>query len=87
MSIRKRAGRNETSPARRTVAIIGCGAGGEAHALHLRESGTTVVVGLTEEGRPWEKAAAEGFAVYPLDEAFGGALEGRPEKPGKGRAS
>jgi ketol-acid reductoisomerase len=85
MSGRRRDRKNETASTRRTVAIIGCGAAGEAHALNLRESGTTKVVGLNKGGRPWEKTAAEGFAVYPLDEvSWGGrVLENTLEKPGK----
>jgi len=85
MSDRRRAKRNEASPARRTVAIIGCGLSGEAHALNLRESGMTEVVGLNRGGRSWEKTAAEGFAVYPLDEVCreGRVLENNLKKPGK----
>ncbi|MHB8095086.1 MAG: hypothetical protein ACYDH0_09100 [Candidatus Aminicenantales bacterium] len=85
MSGKRRAGRNEMSSTLRTVAIIGCGAAGEAHALNLRESGTTEVVGLNRGGRPWEKTAAEGFAVYPMDAVSRGGrvLENRLEQPGK----
>src|SRR2546423_9061479 len=37
----------------RTVAIIGYGSQGHAHALNLRESGVTVIVGLPAgRGRP-----------------------------------
>lgn len=82
---RRSAKRNEASSTRRIVAIIGCGVAGEAHTLNLRESGMTEVVGLNRGGRPWEKTAAEGFAVYPLDEISRGgrALENSRKKPGK----
>ena len=47
----------------RTVAIIGYGSQGHAHALNLRDSGLDVVVGLTP-GRPsWAKAEAARLKV------------------------
>jgi len=53
----------------RTVAIIGYGSQGHAHALNLRDSGLDVVVGLTP-GRPsWAKAEAAGLKVMTTAEA------------------
>lgn len=53
----------------KTVAIIGYGSQGHAHALNLRESGVKVVVGLHEGGKSWGKAEAAGFEVYNVAEA------------------
>src|SRR5256886_80117 len=46
----------------RTVAIIGYGSQGHAHALNLRESGVTVIVGLRPGGGSWARAAAQPLA-------------------------
>ena len=40
----------------KTVAIIGYGSQGHAHALNLRDSGVNVVVGLHEGSKSWAKA-------------------------------
>jgi len=53
----------------KTIAVIGYGNQGEAHALNLRDSGLRVIVGLRQESRSREKAASEGFEVLPVDEA------------------
>ena len=47
----------------KTVAIIGYGSQGHAHALNLKESGINVVVGLYEGSPSWEKAASAGLTV------------------------
>ena len=39
----------------KTVAILGYGSQGHAHANNLNESGVTVVVGLREGGASWKK--------------------------------
>jgi ketol-acid reductoisomerase len=49
------------------VAIIGYGSQGHAHALNLRDSGVDVKVGLRPGSKSWEKAAAEGLAVEPIE--------------------
>ena len=47
----------------KTVAIIGYGSQGHAHANNLNESGVNVVVGLREGGASWKKAVNAGLAV------------------------
>jgi len=53
----------------RTVAILGYGSQGHAHALNLKESGVDVLVGLREGSRSWGKAEAAGLRVLPTAEA------------------
>jgi ketol-acid reductoisomerase len=53
----------------RTIAIIGYGSQGHAHALNLRESGVSVIVGLRKDGASWKRAAAEGLDVRPVADA------------------
>ena len=53
----------------KTVAIIGYGSQGHAHALNLKESGVNVVVGLYEGSKSWAKAEAQGLKVMTTAEA------------------
>ena len=53
----------------KTVAIIGYGSQGHAHALNLKDSGVKVVVGLYEGSRSIAKAEAEGLAVKSVADA------------------
>ncbi|MFU0828446.1 MAG: Ketol-acid reductoisomerase (NADP(+)) [Lachnoclostridium sp.] len=53
----------------KTVAIIGYGSQGHAHALNARDSGVHVIVGLYEGSKSWAKAEAAGFEVYTAAEA------------------
>ena len=53
----------------KTIAVIGYGSQGHAHALNLKESGCTVIVGLYEGSRSWKKAQEQGFEVYTAAEA------------------
>lgn len=53
----------------RTVAVLGYGSQGHAHALNLRDSGVNVVVGLREGSSSVDKAEQEGFEVLSLSEA------------------
>ncbi len=46
-----------------TVAVIGYGSQGHAHALNLRDSGVKVVVGLAEGSKSWPLAEASGLEV------------------------
>jgi ketol-acid reductoisomerase len=52
----------------KTVAVIGYGSQGHAQAQNLRDSGVHVIVGL-RKGKSWEKAEADGFQVFEVDEA------------------
>ncbi len=53
----------------KTVAIIGYGSQGHAHALNLHDSGVKVVVGLRKGGASWNKAANAGLEVKEVAEA------------------
>jgi ketol-acid reductoisomerase len=53
----------------KTVAIIGYGSQGHAHALNLRDSGVRVVIGLREGSATRAKAAAEGLEVLGVPDA------------------
>jgi len=53
----------------KTVAIIGYGSQGHAHALNLRDSGVNVVVGLHGSSKSNAKAAAAGLKVLPVSDA------------------
>lgn len=52
-----------------TIAVVGYGSQGRAHALNLRESGFDVVVGLRPSGPTEAKAQADGFVVKTPAEA------------------
>jgi ketol-acid reductoisomerase len=53
----------------RTVAIIGYGSQGHAHALNHRDSGVDVVVGLYPGSKSWSKAEADGVKVASVEQA------------------
>lgn len=53
----------------RTVAIIGYGSQGHAHALNLHESGVKVVVGLRKGSASWAKAEEAGLTVMDVPAA------------------
>lgn len=53
----------------KTIAIIGYGSQGHAHALNLKESGCNVIIGLYKGSKSWAKAEAQGFKVYTAAEA------------------
>ena len=53
----------------KTVAIIGYGSQGHAHAKNLRDSGVKVIIGLYEGSKSAIKAKADGFEVYNTAEA------------------
>ena len=50
------------------VAVIGYGSQGHAHALNMKESGVSVVIGL-REGASWKKAEQGGLKVMPVADA------------------
>ena len=53
----------------KTVAVLGYGSQGHAHAQNLRDSGVSVVVGLHEGSRSKAPAEKDGFAVYSVGDA------------------
>jgi ketol-acid reductoisomerase len=53
----------------KTVAVIGYGSQGHAHALNLKESGVRVVVGLRDDSPSRAKAEANGLPVRSAAEA------------------
>ncbi|MFN2322667.1 MAG: ketol-acid reductoisomerase [Trueperaceae bacterium] len=52
-----------------TIAVIGYGSQGHAHALNAKESGMDVVVGLRPESTSWAQAEAAGLRVMSVAEA------------------
>jgi ketol-acid reductoisomerase len=58
---------------RKTVAVIGYGSQGHAHALNLHDSGVNVVVGLQQTSRRWAKVAENGLQVLRVPEAVSAA--------------
>jgi len=54
---------------RKTVAILGYGSQGHAHALNLRDSGIDVVVGLRPDSSSRAEAEAEGLEVLGVGDA------------------
>jgi len=53
----------------KTIAIIGYGSQGHAHARNLHDSGIKVVVGLRKESHFWERAEKDGLKVMTVPEA------------------
>ena len=53
----------------KTVAIIGYGSQGHAHALNLKDSGISVIVGLYEGSKSWAKAESQGLTVMTSAQA------------------
>jgi ketol-acid reductoisomerase len=53
----------------KTVAIIGYGSQGHAHAQNLRDSGVHVIIGLHAGSKSAAKAQADGFAVHSVADA------------------
>ena len=53
----------------KTVAVIGYGSQGHAHALNLKESGINVIVGLYKGSKSWAKAESQGVTVMTAAEA------------------
>ena len=53
----------------KTIAIIGYGSQGHAHALNAKESGCDVIIGLYEGSKSWKRAEEQGFKVYTSAEA------------------
>ena len=53
----------------KTIAVIGYGSQGHAHALNNHDSGHTVVVGARPDSRAWKAASDDGLAVATVAEA------------------
>ena len=53
----------------KTIAVIGYGSQGHAHALNAKESGCNVIIGLHEGSKSWKRAQEQGFEVYTAAEA------------------
>ena len=53
----------------KTIAIIGYGSQGHAHAQNLKESGCNVVVGLRKDSASWAKAEEAGLKVMEVPDA------------------
>ncbi len=53
----------------KTVAVIGFGSQGHAHALNLKDSGVNVVVGLPQDSQSIEKATNAGLKVMSIRDA------------------
>ena len=53
----------------KTVAVIGYGSQGHAHALNMKDNGVKVIIGLYEGSSSWAKAEADGFEVMKTSEA------------------
>ncbi|MBI5427705.1 MAG: ketol-acid reductoisomerase [Nitrospinae bacterium] len=53
----------------KTVAIVGYGSQGHAHARNLHDSGVKVVVGLRQQSAYWKRAVKDGLKVMTVPEA------------------
>jgi len=53
----------------KTIAIIGYGSQGHAHALNLKDSGMDVIVGLYKGSKSESKATSDGLQVFSVSEA------------------
>lgn len=56
----------------KTIAVIGYGSQGHAHALNAKESlgdNARVIIGLYEGSKSWDKAVKQGFEVFTAAEA------------------
>jgi ketol-acid reductoisomerase len=53
----------------KTIAVLGYGSQGRAHAMNLRDSGCNVVVGLRKGGKTWTQAEGDGFKPQEPGEA------------------
>jgi len=60
---------NLASIKKKTLAVIGYGSQGHAHALNLKESGLNVIIGLYPKSKSVKVAKDQGFEVYPTAEA------------------
>lgn len=54
---------------KKTLAVIGFGSQGHAHALNLKDSGCNVIIGLYKKSKSWEVAKKLGFEVMETADA------------------
>ena len=54
----------------KTIAIIGYGSQGHAHALNAKESGCHVIIGLYEGSKSWPKAYVCTWFQHPLQSDY-----------------
>ena len=54
---------------KKTIAIIGYGSQGHAHARNLHDSGMKVIVGLSKDSAFWKRAQKDGLNVMTVEEA------------------
>jgi ketol-acid reductoisomerase len=57
----------------KTIAVIGYGSQGHAHALNLKDSGHKVIIGLYEGSKSWKEAESKGFKVMTAKDAAAAA--------------
>jgi ketol-acid reductoisomerase len=57
----------------KTIAVVGYGSQGHAHALNLKETGHRVVVGLYEGSKSWKEAESKGLEVKTAKDAAAAA--------------
>ncbi len=55
------------------IAMLGYGSQGHAHALNLRDSGATVVIGTRPGGKTWQLAESHGWKPQSVKDAVAGA--------------
>ena len=53
----------------KTIAIMGYGSQGHAHALNFKDSGMDVIVGLYKGSKSWDKVKSDGLKVATCEEA------------------
>ena len=53
----------------KTVAIIGYGSQGHAHALNFKDTGCHLIIGLYDGSKAWKRAEEQCFEVYTAAEA------------------
>ena len=53
----------------RTVAVVGYGNQGRAHALNLKDSGINVWAAARRDGKAWQQAESDGMPVEPIEKA------------------
>lgn len=53
----------------KTLAILGYGSQGHAHALNLKDSGLNVIIGLYPKSKSWPVAEKQGFKVFTTADA------------------